>query len=499
METVTNLLFGFSICLQPNNLLYCFVGVLLGTLVGVLPGISSASAIALLIPITIKIPPESSVIMLCGIMYGALYGGSTTSILVNVPGEAASVITSLDGYKMARQGRAGPALGISAMGSFIAGTISIFGLIFFARFLANFALRFGPPEYFSLIVFSFTILTLAMSGDIVKGAITAVLGVAMGTVGLDPTAGSHRFTFGWPSLMDGFGLVQVVIGLFGVSEVLLSLESYVKTEVYDKKIKGLFPTLRDWRDSIFPILRGTGIGFFMGIIPGIGVVLPTFLSYGLEKKISRHPEKFGKGFIAGVAAPEAANNAAAEGALIPMLSLGIPSGASTAILLGALMIYGIQPGPLLITESPTVFWGLVASLYIGNMMLLVLNLPLIGVWVRLLKLPYRLLSVLILLICLIGSYSISYMPADIIVMTIFGLVGYIAKKTDFELTPMVFGLVLGPMLETALRRSLILSKGSGTIFFTRPISLVFILLAMAVLAWPLFRKGMGKVRIARAL
>jgi putative tricarboxylic transport membrane protein len=492
LETVTNLLYGFGVCLQPANLLYCFCGVLMGTLVGVLPGISSASAIALLIPITVKIPPESAVIMLCGIMYGALYGGSTTSILVNVPGEAASVITSLDGYKMARQGRAGPALGIAAMGSFIAGTLSIFGLIFFAGFLADFALRFGPVEYFSLMVFSFTILTLAMSGDVVKGAIMAVLGVALGTVGLDPTAGTHRYTLGIPTLMDGLGLVQVVIGLFGVSEVLLSLESYVKTEIFDKKIRGLLPTLRDWADSIFPILRATGIGFFLGIIPGIGVVLPTFLSYGLEKRISREPERFGTGFIVGVAAPEAANNAAAGGALIPMLSLGIPSGASTAILLGALMIYGIQPGPLLIKESPAVFWGLVASLYVGNLMLLILNLPLIGVWVKFLQLPYRLLSIIILLICLIGSYTINYTSADIIVMTAFGLVGYIAKKTDFELTPMVFGLVLGPMLETALRRSLIISKGSGSIFFSRPISLAFITAALLIVTWSIVAKARGR-------
>ena len=474
MDTINNLIYGFSICLAPANLLYCFLGSLMGTLIGVLPGIGPPGALALLIPITLNIPPESAVIMLCGIMYGAMYGGSVTSILVNIPGEAASVITCLDGYTMARKGRAGPALGISALGSFIAGTISIFGLILFASTLSNFALKFGPPEYFSLMVFSFIILTFVSSSGMIKGMIMAVLGVALGTIGLDPTTGTQRFTLYLPSLMDGVGLVQAVIGLFGVSEILVSLETFVKREVYETKIKGLLPTLQDWKDSIFPILRATGIGFFLGIIPGIGVVLPTFVSYGLEKRISKDPSKFGKGFIAGVAAPEAANNAAAGGTLVPMLSLGIPTGASTAIVLGALMVYGVQPGPLLITESPQVFWGLVASLYIGNIMLLILNLPLIGLWVKLLKIPYHLLSVLILLFCLIGSYSINCSADDIIIMTLFGLIGYIAKKTDFELAPMVFGLVLGPMFENAFRRSLIISHGGFSLFFTRPISLVFI-------------------------
>jgi len=493
METISNLLYGFSICLQPINLLYCFIGVLVGTLIGVLPGIGPPGALALLIPITVKIPPESAIIMLCGIMYGAMYGGSTTSILVNIPGEAASVITCLDGYMMARQGRAGPALGISAIGSFIAGTISIFGLIFFAPVLSNFALKFGPPEYFSLMIFAFSLLIFVASGGMAKGIIMAVLGVALGTIGLDPTTGTHRFTLGLPCLMDGLGLVQAVIGLFGVSEILVSLETFIDREIYEKKIKGLLPTLQDWKDSIFPIIRSTVIGFFLGVIPGIGVVLPSFLSYGFEKKISKDPSKFGKGFIAGVAAPEAANNAAAGGTLIPMLSLGVPTGASTAIVLGALMIYGVQPGPLLIKESPQVFWGLVGSLYIGNLMLVILNLPMIGIWVRIIKIPYYLLSVLILLFCLIGSYSINYLAEDIIIMTLFGLIGYIAKKTDFEVTPMVFGLVLGPMLENALRRSLIISHGSFSIFFIRPISLIFIGISILTLFSPLFLKKRPKV------
>jgi len=486
MDLMHNLFYGFRVCLQPINLWYCFIGVLIGTLVGVLPGIGPPGALALLIPITAQIRPESSVIMLCGIMYGAMYGGSTTSILVNIPGEAASVITTLDGYQMARQGRAGPALGIAAFGSFIAGTLSIFGLVLFAPTLSGFALKFGPPEYFSLMIFSFAILIFISGGSMVKGLMMAVLGIAIGTIGLDPTAGVNRFTFNLPSLMDGVGLVQAVIGLFGVSEILVSLETFVQGDIYETKIKGLLPTLQDWKDSLMPILRATGIGFFLGAIPGIGVMIPTFLSYGVEKRIAKDPGKFGTGFIAGVAAPEAANNAAAGGALIPMLSLGIPTGASTAIVLGALMIQGIQPGPMLITDNPQVFWGLVASLYLGNIMLLALNLPLIRLWVSLLKIPYYLLSVLILLFCLIGSYGISYAAADIIIMTVFGLIGYIAKKTDFELTPMVFGLVLGPMLENALRRSLVISNGSFDIFISRPISLVFIVSSVLFMIWNFF-------------
>ncbi len=496
MDLIHNIFFGFGVCFQPINLLYCFLGVLIGTLVGVLPGIGPPGALALLIPITVQIRPESSVIMLCGIMYGAMYGGSTTSILVNIPGEAASVMTSLDGYQMARQGRAGPALGISAFGSFIAGTLSIFGLILFAPTLSGFALKFGPPEYFSLMIFSFSILIFITGASPVKGLMMAVLGIALGTIGLDPTAGINRFTFNQPSLMDGVGLVQAVIGLFGVSEILVSLETFVQGDIYDTTVKGLLPTRQDWKDSLKPILRATGIGFFLGAIPGIGVLIPTFLSYGVEKRISKEPEKFGTGFIAGVAAPEAANNAAAGGALIPMLSLGIPTGASTAIVLGALMIQGIQPGPMLISENPRVFWGLVASLYIGNIMLLVLNLPLIGLWVKLLKIPYYLLSVFILLFCLIGSYAINYAAADIIIMAAFGLIGYVAKKTDFELTPMVFGLVLGPMLENALRRSLVISIGNFGIFFTRPISLIFLVISLLFLLWNFFFKKRSTTMIS---
>lgn len=488
MDTLGNLLYGFSICLSPMNLLYCFMGVLGGTLIGVLPGIGPPGALALLIPVTAKMPPEAAIIMLCGIMYGSMYGGSTTSILVNIPGEAASAITCLDGYTMARKGRAGPALGMSAMASYLAGTLSVFGLILFAPTLSHLALKFGPPEYFALMVFAFMILVFVSRGAMVKGLIMACLGVALGTIGLDPVRGIHRFTFGLPSLMDGVGLVQAMIGLFGISEVLVSMESIGLLKIYDAPIRNLLPTLQDWKESICGILRASGLGFFLGIIPGIGVVLPSVLSYGLEKRLSKDPAKFGAGFIGGVAAPEAANNAAAGGTLIPMLSLGIPTGASTAILLGALMTYGIHPGPLLIKESPEVFWGLVGSLYVGNVMLLILNLPLIGLWVKLTRVPYRYLSIVILLLCVIGSYGMAYSASDVLIMTAFGAIGYAAKKTGFEVTPMLFGLLLGPTLENALRRSLIISHGSFGIFLTRPICLMLIGVSVLILISPLFTR-----------
>jgi putative tricarboxylic transport membrane protein len=391
MDIFKDLLLGFGVAVQPINLLYCFFGVLIGTLVGVLPGVGPASALSLLLPVTFYVPPVSTIILLAGITYGAMYGGSTTSILVNIPGEAASVVTCLDGYQMARNGRAGPALGISAFGSFIAGTITIFLLIFLAPTLAGFALRFGPPEYFTLMVLGLSIMVYLARGSMINALIMVCFGLILGTVGLDQMTGVPRFVYKSITLMDGVGLIQVVIGLFGVSEVLINVEATFKREIFKTKVKGLFPNLDDWRRSIGPIGRGTFLGFFLGIIPGMSVVIPTFVSYVVEKKLSKHPEKFGTGMIEGVAGPEAANNAASTGTLVPMLSLGIPTGAATALLLGALMIHGLRPGPLLIQEAPQVFWGLVASLYIGNVMLLVLNLPLIGLWVKILKIPYHFL------------------------------------------------------------------------------------------------------------
>lgn len=488
MDVFRDLLFGFSVATLPMNLLFCFIGVLVGTLIGVLPGIGPPAALSLLLPVTFHVPPVSAIIMLAGIMYGAMYGGSTTSILVNIPGEAASVVTCLDGYRMARNGRAGAALGISAFGSFIAGTVGIFFLIFLAPTLAKFALRFGPPEYFSLMIMGLSILVYLARGSIINALIMVCFGLLLGTVGLDNMTGESRFTYRIISLMDGLGLVQIVIGLFGVSEVFLNVERAFRREVLATKIKGLLPNGEEWRRSIFPIGRGTIIGFFLGVIPGMSVVIPTFLSYTLEKRLSKHPEKFGTGMIEGVAGPEAANNAASSGTLVPMLSLGIPTGAATALLLGALMIHGLSPGPLLIVESPEVFWGVVASLYVGNVMLLVLNLPLIPLWVKILDIPYHYLFPLILLFCIIGSYTTNNNFYDIIIMTIFGVIGYVMKKLDYEAAPLVLALVLGPIMENAVRRSLVISEGDATVFFTRPISAFFLIAGLFILFSPLLLK-----------
>jgi putative tricarboxylic transport membrane protein len=488
MEALHHLATGLGTALEPANLFYCFLGVLCGTLVGVLPGIGPPGAIALLLPVTFHVPTVSTIIMLCGIMYGAMYGGSTTSILVNIPGEAASVITCLDGYQMARNGRAGPALGIAAFGSFIAGTGSLFGLVFMAPMLADYCLRFGPPEYFGLMIFGLTALLYLAQGSMGKALMMMLLGLMLSSVGLDPVLGDPRFTYGVLALRDGLGLVQIVIGLFGVSEILVTLESGVRRTIFETEIKGILPTRRDWRDSIFPISRATVLGFFLGIIPGMSVVIPTFISYSLEKKISRHPEKFGTGIIEGVAAPEAANNAASSGAMIPLLSLGIPVGAASALVLGAMMIHGVLPGPMLIKQSPQVFWGVIGSMYIGNLMLLLLNLPLIGLWVRTLKTPYPILFTLILLFCLIGSYTTANSTSDMLIMLIFGFVGYLLKKFEYEMAPLVMGLVLGPLVEKMFRTSMIMSHGSFGIFFQRPISAVLLILAFLTLTSPLFLK-----------
>ena len=486
MDVLQDLLLGFGVALHPMNLLYCLMGVLIGTLTGVLPGVGPAAALSLLLPVTFHVPPVSAIILLAGITYGAMYGGSTTSILVNIPGEPASVVTCLDGYQMARNGRAGAALGISAFGSFISGTITVFFLIFLASTLASFALRFGPPEYFTLMVLGLSIMVYLARGSIINALIMVCFGLILGCIGLDQITGVPRFIYKSITLMDGIGLVQVVIGLFGVSEVLLNVETTFKREIFDTKVKGLLPNREEWKRSVWPIGRGTVIGFFLGIIPGMSVVIPTFVSYVVEKKLSKHPEKFGTGMIEGVAGPETANNAASTGTLVPMLSLGIPTGAATALLLGALMIHGLRPGPLLIKESPEVFWGLVASLYVGNAMLLVLNLPLIGLWVKILKIPYHFLFSLILLFCIIGSYTTNNNPYDVIVMTIFGLVGYLMKKLNYEPAPLILALVLGPIMEKAFQRSLMLSDGGFGIFFTRPISASFIILAFLILFSPLF-------------
>ena len=489
MEIAQGILIGFQVAFQPINLLYCFIGVFIGTLVGVLPGLGPAAAIALLLPSTFALTPVASIIMLAGIYYGAMYGGSTTSILVNIPGEAASVVTCLDGHAMARQGRAGPALGIAAFGSFIAGTLSIVVLTLLAPLLVKVTLSFGPPEYFSLMVLGTTLVTYFTQGSMVKALMMALVGVLLGSVGVDSISGRYRFTFGIQTLMDGVGLVPVIMGLFGVSEVLLNLEHLASQRaVYAEPTGGLLPNQEDWRRSAMPIARGSLLGFFLGILPGAGAIIASLVSYATEKRFSKHPEQFGQGAIEGVAGPEAANNAAAGGAFIPLLTLGIPANPVMAILLGALMIHGLQPGPLLMQRAPDLFWGTIASMYIGNAMLLVLNLPLIGIWTRLLRVPYALLFPFILLFCLIGSYSVGNNVGDGIVMWAFGVLGYLLKKFDYEAAPLILAMVIGPMMEEALRQSLILSAGSFATFVERPISAGFILAAAILLVLPLFTR-----------
>ncbi|MFL6652269.1 MAG: tripartite tricarboxylate transporter permease [Sulfurifustaceae bacterium] len=463
------------------NLLYCFIGVFIGTLVGVLPGIGPVAAMSLLLPVTFNVSPAGGIIMLAGIYYGSMYGGSTTAILVNIPGEAASVVTCIDGYQMARQGRAGPALGMSAMGSFIAGTVAIIGLMLLAPTLARWAVKFGPAEYFSLMVLGLCVLTYLSHGSLLKALTMAALGLVLGLVGLDSITGVPRLTFDKLELIDGIGLVPIVMGLFGIAEILSNLEQPPSREVFAARLRNLFPNREDWKRSSGPLARGSVLGFLIGILPGGGAVIASFLSYALEKRVSRTPERFGKGAIEGVAGPEAANNAAAGGAFIPLLTLGIPPNVVMALLLGAFIVHGLQPGPLLMTQSPGLFWGIVASMYIGNLLLLVLNLPLIGMWVQVLKVPYRLLFPLIILFCVIGVYSVSGAIFDVYLMIGFGVLGYLMRKFGYEPAPLVLAFVLGPMMENNLRKALILSEGNFDIFVSRPISLACLALAVLLL------------------
>jgi putative tricarboxylic transport membrane protein len=491
MDSINGLMYGLGIAFQPQNLFFCFIGCFVGTLVGVLPGLGPGGALAILLPITFGLPPATAIIMLAGIYYGAMYGGSTTSILINIPGEAASVITCLDGYQMARKGRAGPALGIAAFGSFIAGTISLFGLLFLAPPFANFALAFSSPEYVSLILCGLILVSFLGSGSRLKAFMMGALGLLLGTIGTDPIEGIQRFSFRIPFLMDGLGLIPVIMGLFGISEIFSNLEEEEFRGILKEKIKNLLPDLRDWKDSAWPIIRGTVLGFFIGVIPGTNTVIASTMSYALEKKVSKHPEKFGTGIIEGVAGPESANNAGPSGAFIPLLSLGIPTNTTMALLLASLMIHGITPGPFLISQSPEIFWSVIASMYIGNTMLLALNLPLIGLWVQVLKIPYAFFFPIIFLFCLLGSYCIGYTVFDIGVMIFFGIVGFLLKKFAYDATPLILAFILGPMFEEHFRRSLVLSFGSFGIFFERPISAIFLVLAFVVLAFsllPTFQK-----------
>ncbi len=489
--------YGFSIGLQPLNVLACFVGVFVGTLIGVLPGIGPVATMSILFPVTYAMTPTASIIMMAGIYYGAMYGGSTTSILANIPGEAASVVTCLDGYQMARQGLAGPALGIAAFGSFIAGTASVLGIMLLGPPLAAFALQFGPPEIFALLMLGFTMVTYLAGASKLKAVAMALVGLLLATVGLDPMTATPRFTYGTITLMDGVGLVPIIMGLFGIAEVLLNIEKGVQQEIFKAPIQGLLPNREQWRASAWPIARGSALGFFLGILPGIGSIIPTFLSYALERRVSKHPERFGHGAIEGVAGPESANNAATGGSMIPLLTLGIPPNVVMAVLLGAFLVHGIQPGPLLVKEHPEIFWGVIASMYIGNVMLLVLNLPLIGIWVQLLKVPYRVLFPLILLFCIIGVYTVATNVWDIVIMLAFGAVGYLMKKFDYEPMPLVLAYVLGRLAEESIRQTLLVSRGSAAIFLERPIAAAFLGAAAAVVVLPIvlppLRTTIGKL------
>ncbi len=486
------LLYGFGVILSGTNLLYCFLGVLLGTLVGLLPGLGPAAAISLLLPTTFALEPTAALIMLAGIYYGAMYGGSTTSILVNVPGEAASVVTCLDGYELARKGRAGPALGMAAFASFIAGTLGVVALTFVAPPMARFALRFGPPEYFLLLLLGLSLVLHLSGGSMLKAGLMAAMGLSLGTIGLDPMTGAQRFTFGSITLLDGIGLVPVAMGLFGVGEILTNLVDPPRMERVETRLRSLLPTRQDWRDSRGPLARGSILGFLVGVLPGGGAVVASFLTYALERRLSKHPEAFGKGVIEGVAAPEAANNAAATGAFVPLLTMGIPANAVIALMLGALLIQGVTPGPLLMAQHPQLFWGVIASMYVGNIMLLVLNLPLVGLFVQLLKVPYPLLATIVVLSSAIGAYSLNNNPYDVLIMMAMGILGYLCRRSGFEPAPLVLGLVLGPLMEVALRQGLLIMEGELLGFIRRPISFVLLLMVGFVVC-----SGLARIAWAR--
>jgi putative tricarboxylic transport membrane protein len=467
----------------------------MGTLIGVLPGIGPIGAMAILLPATFRMSPVSAIIMLAGIFYGAQYGGSTTSILVNIPGEASSIITCLDGHEMAKDGRAGPALGMAAFGSFIAGTLGVAGLMIFATPLSEFGLKFGPPEFFSVILLGLTLIPYLSRGPVIKSFMMGAFGLILGSVGLDAISASSRLTFDVLDLESGFSFVAVGMGLFGIGEIMINIEEVVPPEIVRTKIKNLFPSVSEWMQSKWAILRGTVIGFGLGILPGGGPTISSFISYAVEKKISKTPDRFGRGAIEGVAGPESANNAASSASFIPLFTLGIPSNIIMAMLFGALLIHGMQPGPLLIKEHPELFWGVVSSMYIGNVMLLILNLPLIPIWVQVLKIPYRILFPLIILFCIIGAYSLNNSIFDVFVMFIFGIVGYLFRKFGYEGAPLLLAFILGPMLELNLRQALLVSRGNILVFFTRPISAVALILVIILFTTSLlsfFVKGRGQ-------
>ena len=491
MDLLNNLILGFGVALSLQNLMYCFIGCFVGTAIGVLPGIGPLVTIAMLLPITFNLAPIPALIMLSGIYYGAQYGGSTTSILVNLPGETASVITCLDGYQMAKNGRAGPALAIAAIASFVAGCIGTLLIGLFGPPLAEVALEFGAAEYFALMFMALVAAASLAHGDMVKSLAMVFLGLLLGIIGTDVNSGMARYSFGLPELTDGIGFTVVAVGLFAISEIVKNLENPEPQEVFTKEIKGLMPTLHDLKVSTWPTLRGTAIGAFFGTLPGTGPAVSAFASYMLEKKIAKDPSIFGKGAIQGVAAPEAANNAAAQTAFIPTLTLGIPGSATMALMLGALTIQGIAPGPQVMTSKPDLFWGLIASMWIGNAMLVILNLPMVGLWVKLLKVPYHWLFPSIIMFCAIGNFSINNSAMDVYLCALFGILGYTLVKLQCEPAPLILGYVLGPLMEENLRRALLISRGDPTVFFTRPIAGTFMVLSILliiIMVLPAIRK-----------
>ena len=491
MDIFDNLILGFTVALSLQNIIYCFVGVFVGTAIGVLPGIGPLVTIAMLLPITFSLPPIPALIMLSGIYYGSQYGGSTTSILMNLPGETASVVTCLDGYQMAKQGRAGPALAIAAVGSFFAGCVGTLMIALFGPPLAEVALKFGAPEYFALMAMALVAAASLSSGDMTKSLAMVVLGLLLGIIGTDVNSGMARYSFGISELSDGIGFTVVAVGLFAVAEIVKNLEVKEQAAVFTSKITGLMPTIKDLKDSFWPIMRGTGIGAFFGTLPGTGPAISAFSAYMVEKKMAKDPSRFGKGAIEGVAAPEAANNAAAQCAFIPTLTLGIPGSGTMALMLGALTIQGIAPGPQVMTSKPDLFWGLIASMWLGNFMLVVLNLPLVGMWVQLLKVPYRWLFPSIIMFCAIGNYSINNSAMDLYLVAILGVLGYVLMKLDCPPAPLILGYVLGPLMEENLRRAMLISRGDPTVFFTRPISgtfMVITILLLVLMVMPSIRK-----------
>jgi putative tricarboxylic transport membrane protein len=491
MESIGYLLDGFAVALTLENLLWVFIGVFIGTLVGVLPGIGTPGAIAILLPITINLNPATGLIMMAGIYYGSKYGGSTTSILLNIPGESSSVVTTIDGYQMAKQGRAGPALGMAAVASFVAGTFGVIGLTFLALPIARWALTFGPPEYFALMFMGLVSVVFLAGSSVLKGMISAILGLLLATVGADIISGQNRFIFGQFQLIDGIEFIALTVGVFALAEVFVNVERPVGSVLFKvpRGLRALLPSKQDFKASRFAMVQGSVLGFFIGTLPGAGATIASFMSYIVEKRFSKHPEKFGKGAIEGVAAPEAANNSETGGSMIPLLTLGIPGSGSTAVMLGILILYGLQPGPLLFTKSPEIVWPIIASMYIGNVALLVLNLPLVPMWASILRFPYYVIYPAILLISIVGVYSVHGSMFDVWILLLFGLLGYAMRKLDIPPAPLVLAFVLGPLAERALRQSLVMSQNSLDIFFTRPLSLALLAISAALLIAPFFGRA----------